>query len=89
MRRAGANTRTTQLFINMKDNREVARRAGFRADREGDHGNGCGGQLLQQLRRHAAARAGAGPVAKSSCRGTSTCEASFPRLDYIKKATIQ
>ena len=43
----------------------VARRAGIRAVREGHCRDGRGGQLLQQLRRYAAGRTGAGSVADS------------------------
>ena len=66
----GPNTRTTQLFINLRDNRESLDHAGLRAVRESDHRDGRGGQLLQQLRRHAAARPGSRSVARSRRRET-------------------
>ena len=83
--RRGPNSRTTQLFINLKDNRAGARPTGFAPIGKVIDGNGRRGELLQQLRRHAAARAGAGSC-KDQMQGNEYLANHFPRLDYHQKS---
>ncbi len=83
----GPNSRTTQLFINLKDNKSPGS-AGLRAHRQGDLRHGHGGAVLQQLRRNGAARAGP-RSSQIEVQGNAYLEDHFARLDYIHKATIQ
>jgi peptidyl-prolyl cis-trans isomerase A (cyclophilin A) len=84
----GANTRTTQIFINLKDNRQALDGKGFAPFGKVVEGmdvvdsfyNSYGDMPPQ----------GEGPDPKQiQQRGNEYLKSRFPRLDYIKKATIQ
>ena len=84
----GPNTRTTQIFINLKDNRQALDSRGFAPFGKVVEGmdvvdsfyNSYGDMPPQ----------GQGPDPKQiQLRGNEYLESRFPRLDYIKKATIQ
>ena len=83
----GANTRTTQLFFNVKDNKDL--------DKQGfaplgkvvtgmdvvEHFYSAYGEMAPR---------GQGPdPSKIEVQGNAYLDAKFPRLDYINKATIQ
>ncbi len=84
---AGPNTRTTQVFINLADNARLDSKgfAPFGAVTEGmevvdqfysDYGEGP--------------PMGGGPAqSRAEAEGNSYFERDFPKLDYIKKATIE
>lgn len=84
----GPNTRTTQVFISLKDNRQALDNRGFAPfgkvvegmDVADSFYNSYGDMPPQ----------GQGPDPKQiQLRGNEYLESRFPRLDYIKKATIQ
>ena len=78
---APANMRTTQVYINFKDNRSVLDQQGFSAFGKVASGmnvvnkiySGYGGNLDQ---------------GKIQTQGNAYLKKEFPKLDYIKKATI-
>jgi|ERR1051326_6974937 peptidyl-prolyl cis-trans isomerase A (cyclophilin A) len=83
----GPNNRTTQLFFNLKDNKDL--------DKSGFAPVGkviSGMEVLERLYSSYGDMPprGQGPdPAKIQTQGNSYLESRFPRLDYIKKATIQ
>lgn len=83
----GANTRTTQLFFNMKNNKDL--------DKQGFAPLGkviTGMDVVERLYSAygEVAPRGQGPdPSKIEVLGSTYLDAKFPRLDYIKKATIQ
>ncbi len=83
----GPQTRTTQIFINMRDNKVL--------DKDGFTPFGkviSGMEVISQLYSGYGEMAprGQGPDPKQfELQGNSYVENHFPRLDYIKKATIQ
>jgi peptidyl-prolyl cis-trans isomerase A (cyclophilin A) len=83
----GANTRTTQLFFNMKNNKDL--------DKQGFAPLGkviAGMDVVESLYSAYGDMAprGQGPdPSKIEVLGSTYLDAKFPRLDYIKKATIQ
>ncbi|MCX6627793.1 MAG: peptidylprolyl isomerase [Candidatus Solibacter sp.] len=83
----GANTRTTQLFFNMKNNKEL--------DKQGFAPLGKVISGMDVVERFYSAYGemaprGQGPdPSKIEVQGNTYLDAKFPRLDYIKKATIQ
>ena len=83
----GANNRTTQLFFNMKNNKDL--------DKQGFAPIGkviTGMDVVESLYSAYGDMAprGQGPdPSKIEVQGNTYLEAKFPRLDYIKKATIQ
>ena len=83
----GANTRTTQLFFNMKSNKDL--------DKQGFAPLGkviTGMDVVESLYSAygEVAPRGQGPdPSKIEVQGNSYLESRFPRLDFIKKATIQ
>ncbi len=77
---AGANTRTTQLFINLKDN--------SRLDADGFSPFGVvtkGMDLVDQIN---AEYGGSPDQGRIKDEGNAYLESYFPRLDYIKMATV-
>lgn len=83
---AGPNTRTTQLFINYRDNQMLDGR-GFAPFGRVIHGM----EVVDQL--HAGygegAPAGRGPdQGRIQAQGNAYLEADFPRLDYIKRVVV-
>jgi len=83
----GPNSRTTQLFFNMKDNKDLDK-----------HGFAPIGKVIEGMDvvEHfysaygETAPRGQGPdLSKIEVQGNVYLDAKFPRLDYIKKATIQ
>jgi peptidyl-prolyl cis-trans isomerase A (cyclophilin A) len=83
----GANNRTTQLFFNMKNNKDL--------DKQGFAPIGkviTGMDVVENLYSAYGDMAprGQGPdPSKIEVQGNAYLDAKFPRLDYIKKATIQ
>jgi len=83
----GANSRTTQLFFNMKNNQDL--------DKQGFAPLGkviTGMDVVERLYSAYGDMAprGQGPdPSKIEVQGNTYLDAKFPRLDYIKKATIQ
>jgi peptidyl-prolyl cis-trans isomerase A (cyclophilin A) len=83
----GKNTRTTQLFFNMKDNKDL--------DKQGFAPLGKVVTGMDVVERFFSAYGdmaprGQGPdPSKIEVQGNTYLDAKFPRLDYIKKATIQ
>jgi peptidyl-prolyl cis-trans isomerase A (cyclophilin A) len=83
----GANNRTTQLFFNMKNNKDL--------DKQGFAPIGkviTGMDVVESLYSAYGDMAprGQGPdPSKIEVQGNAYLDAKFPRLDYIKKATIQ
>jgi peptidyl-prolyl cis-trans isomerase A (cyclophilin A) len=79
---AGPNTRTTQVFVNYADN--------SRLDRQGFAPFGevlSGMDVLDQLYSGYGEKPNAGNA--YMMKGNSYVTAGFPKLDYIKKATIE
>jgi peptidyl-prolyl cis-trans isomerase A (cyclophilin A) len=83
----GANNRTTQLFFNMKNNKDL--------DKQGFAPIGkviTGMDVVESLYSAYGDMAprGQGPdPSKIEVQGNAYLDAKFPRLDYIKKASIQ
>jgi peptidyl-prolyl cis-trans isomerase A (cyclophilin A) len=83
----GANNRTTQLFFNMKNNKDL--------DKQGFAPLGkviTGMDVVENLYSAYGDMAprGQGPdPSKIEVQGNAYLDAKFPRLDYIKKTTIQ
>ena len=84
-RTPGPNSRTTQVFINFEDNAQP-RRQGFAPFGEVIAGHGRRRQDLQRLRRRHAADQGR---SQRSAEGNAYLKKDFPKLDYVKKATIE
>jgi peptidyl-prolyl cis-trans isomerase A (cyclophilin A) len=91
---AGANTRTTQFFINFKDNSNL--------DKPGACGPGCAfppfGQVtsgMDVVDKLYSGYGEGGPRGKGPEQGRIQAEGNaylakdFPKLDYVKKATIE
>ena len=83
------NSRSTQLFINLRTTVQSLNPQGLRAAGPGDLGNGRDGRSLCRLWRDGAGRSGPGCDRSFRCEGNGYLAAKFPHLDYIKKATIQ
>ena len=84
---AGPNSRTTQLFFNMKDNKDLDKQGFAPIGKviEGmevvEHFYSAYGEMAPR---------GQGPdPSKIEVQGNVYLDAKFPRLDYIKKATVQ
>ncbi len=77
---AGPNTRTTQLFINLKDNPQLDSR-GFSPFAEVVQGM----EVVDSINDEYGQRPDQGRITDE---GNTYLEAEFPRLDYIRKATI-
>lgn len=83
---AGPASRTTQVFINMRDNRSL--------DKQGFAPFGTvtsGMDVLERLYTYGEmAPRGSGPdPSLIELQGNAYLERSFPRLDYIRKATVE
>jgi peptidyl-prolyl cis-trans isomerase A (cyclophilin A) len=84
---AGANTRTTQVFINFGDNRALDGQ-GFAPFGEVVSGMDVVDKLYSDYGE--GAPSGQGPEqGRVQVEGNAYLTQSFPKLDYIKKATIQ
>ena len=84
----GPNTRSTQLFINLKDNGRLLDKTGFAPIGRITSGM----DVVESLYKFYGEMAprGQGPDAtKILTEGNAYLDGKFPRLDYIKKATIQ
>lgn len=83
---AGPASRTTQVFINMRDNRPLDKQ-GFAPFGKVTRGM----DVLERLYTYGEmAPRGAGPdPTLIELQGNAYLERSFPRLDYIRKATVQ
>jgi peptidyl-prolyl cis-trans isomerase A (cyclophilin A) len=78
---AGPNTRTTQLFINFKDNSASLNRQGFAAFGEVISGM----DVVDKIYSSYGERPEQGRI---TAEGNAYLNKEFPRLDYIKSATI-
>ena len=78
---AGPNTRTTQLFINLKDNTSSLDRQGFAAFGEVVQGI----DVVDKITSQYGERPQQGEI---QSKGNSYLTAQFPKMDYVKQATI-
>jgi cyclophilin family peptidyl-prolyl cis-trans isomerase len=83
----GANSRTTQLFFNMKDNKDLDKQ-GFAPIGKVIEGMDVVERLYGSYGEMAPRGQGPDP-SKIEVQGNGYLDAKFPRLDYIKKAMIQ
>jgi peptidyl-prolyl cis-trans isomerase A (cyclophilin A) len=85
---AGPNTRSTQVFINMRDNRALDAQ-GFAPIGKVISGMDVVESFYSSYGEMAPA-GGEGPdPSQIEAQGNAYLESRFPRLDYIKKATLQ
>ena len=85
---AGANSRTTQFFINFKDNAESLDKQGFPPIGTVTTGMDVVDKLYSGYGE--GAPRGQGPAQGSiATEGNAYLTKSFPKLDYVKKATIE
>ena len=86
---AGPASRTTQVFINMADNSKTLDKTGFAVFGKVTSGMEDVVERLYSAYGEMAPR-GAGPDPNMiETKGNAYLEAKFPRLDFIKKATIE
>ena len=83
----GANSRTTQLFFNMKNNKDLDKQ-GFAPIGKVIEGMDVVERLYSSYGEMAPRGQGPDP-SKIEVQGNGYLDAKFPRLDYIKKATIR
>jgi cyclophilin family peptidyl-prolyl cis-trans isomerase len=83
----GPNSRTTQLFFNMKDNKDLDKQ-GFAPIGKVIEGMDVVERLYSSYGEMAPRGQGPDP-SKIEVQGNTYLDAKFPRLDYIKKAAIQ
>lgn len=86
--RNGPNTRTTQMFINLKDNRKTLDGTGFAPIGQVVSGMDVVESLYSFYGDMPPAGQGPDPN-KIGQQGNDYLESHFPRLDFIKKAAIQ
>jgi peptidyl-prolyl cis-trans isomerase A (cyclophilin A) len=84
---AGPNTRATQLFINLKDNKSLDKQ-GFAPIGKVVSGMDVVESFWNSYGEMAPTGQGPDPT-KIEAQGNEYLEGRFPRLDYIRKATIQ
>ncbi len=84
----GPNTRSTQLFINLKDNSKLLDKTGFAPIGKVTSGMDVVESFYKFYGEMAPRGQGPDPT-KILTEGNAYLEGKFPRLDYIKKATIQ
>jgi peptidyl-prolyl cis-trans isomerase A (cyclophilin A) len=84
----GPNTRSTQVFINLRDNRDSLDRSGFAPFGTVTSGLDLVETLYDSYGDMPPAGMGPDP-SRLQLQGNEYLESHFPRLDYIKKATIQ
>jgi len=85
---AGPNTRTTQVFINFKDNGFLDAQPGFAPFGKVTQGMDVVDKLYSEYGE--GPPSGKGPnQGLIQSQGTAYLEKNFPKLDYIKKATIE
>jgi cyclophilin family peptidyl-prolyl cis-trans isomerase len=84
----GPNARTTQLFINLKDNRKTLDGTGFAPNGKVVEGMDVVESIYGAYGDMPPAGQGPDP-SKIQQQGNDYLDAHFPRLDFIKKATIQ
>jgi peptidyl-prolyl cis-trans isomerase A (cyclophilin A) len=84
----GANSRTTQIFINLRDNRQSLDRTGFAPFGKVTAGMDVVDSFYNSYGDMPPGGQGPDP-SQIQLQGNSYLESRFPRLDYIKKATIQ
>ena len=85
---AGPNTRTTQIFINLKDNRQSLDRTGFAPFGKVTAGMDVVDSFYNSYGDMPPSGQGPDP-SQIQLQGNAYLDSRFPRLDYIKKATIQ
>jgi peptidyl-prolyl cis-trans isomerase A (cyclophilin A) len=85
---AGPNTRTTQLFINLKDNSAALDKTGFAPFGKVVSGMDAVESLYSSYGDMSPRGQGPDPT-QIEIQGNDYLASHFPRLDYIKKATIQ
>jgi peptidyl-prolyl cis-trans isomerase A (cyclophilin A) len=85
---SGPNTRTTQVFINLKDNSKSLDSQGFAPFGKVTEGMDVVDNLYNSYGDMPPMGQGPDPSLIQT-QGTPYLESRFPRLDYIKKATIQ
>ena len=83
----GANSRTTQLFFNMKNNKDLDKQ-GFAPIGKVIEGMDVVERFYSSYGEMAPRGQGPDP-SKIEIQGNGYLDAKFPRLDYIKKATIR
>jgi cyclophilin family peptidyl-prolyl cis-trans isomerase len=83
----GANSRTTQLFFNMKNNKDLDKQ-GFAPIGKVIEGMDVVERFYSSYGEMAPRGQGPDP-SKIEVQGNGYLDAKFPRLDYIKKATIR
>jgi peptidyl-prolyl cis-trans isomerase A (cyclophilin A) len=84
----GPNTRSTQIFINLRDNRQSLDRQGFAPFGKVTSGMDVVDSFYNSYGDMPPQGQGPDP-SQIQLQGNAYLESRFPRLDYIKKATIQ
>jgi peptidyl-prolyl cis-trans isomerase A (cyclophilin A) len=84
----GPNTRTTQVFINLKDNRAALDHSGFAPFGKVTTGMEAVDNFYNSYGDMPPRGQGPDP-SQIQLQGNVYLESRFPRLDYIKKATVQ
>jgi peptidyl-prolyl cis-trans isomerase A (cyclophilin A) len=84
----GPNTRTTQIFINLRDNRESLDGQGFAPFGKVTSGMDVVDSFYDSYGDMPPRGQGPDP-SQIQLQGNDYLLSRFPRLDYIKKATIQ